>query len=255
MTKLSVNINKIATLRNARGKNNPNVIKLAQDIMSYGAEGITVHPRPDGRHIKKQDVYELIACIKAYNEEHACNIEFNIEGYPSPDFLDMVIEVSPNQCTLVPDKPDVITSNSGWRAVENSALLTEVLAILRRHKIRSSLFIDPQVLDAQDLQVLAILKPDRAELYTESYADAFAAKANIQEVIAVYQDAGAKLNALGIGLNAGHDLDLQNLGFLLEQIPQIQEVSIGHALICDALYLGLANTVRRYSDIVQRQLT
>ena len=231
-TKLSVNINKIATLRNARGGNVPNVLQCALDIESFGAYGITVHPRPDGRHIRYEDVFNLKKNIET---------ELNVEGYPSPDFMEMVLSVSPHQVTLVPDAPDAITSNSGWNAIRFQKDLTQWVSTLKSAGIRTSIFIDPisdQIKAAQSTGV------DRIELYTEAYAVGF--PSDPEMAILPYIDAANTAAELGLGINAGHDLSLQNLNFFSKHIPKLDEVSIGHALICDALYLGLENTVKMY---------
>jgi pyridoxine 5-phosphate synthase len=238
MTKLSVNVNKLATLRNARGGNNPNVLQCVLDLISYGAQGITVHPRPDGRHIRRSDVYSIAEAI---------NVEFNIEGYPDPDFLQMVKEVKPAQCTLVPDPPEVLTSNAGWSVAKNVDFLKKVVAELQAEGIRTALFLDPHTLSSQDLQALAVTGTNRIELYTEAYARNFGTEKG-RGTLETYQRAAASIQQLGIELNAGHDLDLQNLRPFLQAIPGIEEVSIGHALICDALYLGMQETVKRYLD-------
>lgn len=236
MTTLSVNVNKIATIRNARGGDNPNVLQFALDIISYGAHGITVHPRPDGRHIRKDDVYHISKAI---------NVEFNIEGYPDNDFIQLVKEVNPAQCTMVPDPPHVITSNAGWLIEKNFTFLKETIAELRQHGIRTSLFIDPYTLTPKDISLLKATGTDRVELYTEAYAVNYGTE-NATETLEVYKRAAASINALGIELNAGHDLNLINLKAFLEAIPTIKEVSIGHALICDALHLGMKETVKQY---------
>jgi len=232
MTKLSVNINKIATLRNARGGNNPDLLKTAEDVQRFGAEGITVHPRPDERHIRKSDVYDLKKIVSA---------EFNIEGYPSKDFLKMIREIRPTQATLVPDPPDVLTSNAGWNTKKEKSFLKECISELHEMKIRVSLFLFPDnemVLHAKETGA------DRIELYTENYANEFSA--NPEKAIAPYVNAAKYADEIGIGLNAGHDLNLKNLKYFRQNIPSLLEVSIGHALVCDALYYGLENTVQLY---------
>lgn len=231
-TKLSVNINKIATLRNARGGNVPDLIKAAMDIERFGADGITIHPRPDQRHIRFDDVYALKKVVKG---------EFNIEGYPSEDFIIMVLEVKPHQVTLVPDGPDVITSNAGWNTIEHGHVLRALVDRFEKKGIRTSIFLDPAV------EMVVAAKEtgaQRIELYTEAYASGYAANREI--AIAPYVLAAKKANALGIDLNAGHDLSLENLAFFAQRIPGLLEVSIGHALIGDALYYGLENTVNLY---------
>lgn len=242
MTKLSVNVNKIATLRNSRGGNNPNVLKTALDIVGFGAHGITVHPRPDERHIRKTDVYALAEVL---------TVEFNVEGYPSPDFLRMMKEVKPAQCTLVPDPPEVLTSNAGWKVKEHKDFLQDVVGELKSYGCRVSLFFDPYDHKTDELKIAKnYVGADRIELYTEMYARAFHGPKRA-EVTAVYRRAAEEAHRLGLGLNAGHDLDRDNLGFLVREIPTIAEVSIGHALICDALYLGLEETVRQYLECLR----
>ncbi len=232
MSTLSVNINKIATLRNARGGNIPNVVQAAIDCQRFGAEGITVHPRPDERHITRKDVYDLKPIITT---------EFNIEGYPSRNFLDMVIEIHPTQVTLVPDPPDVLTSNAGWNTVKNQQFLKKVIAELKGKGMRTSIFIDTNldnILGAVDTGT------DRVELYTEPYANNY--KTNREQAIAPFVKAAEKANEIGLEINAGHDLSLENLHYFYQNIPNLKEVSIGHALISDALYLGLENTIQLY---------
>lgn len=241
MTKLSVNVNKLATLRNSRGKNNPDVLQGSLDIIRFGGEGITVHPRPDSRHIRRDDVYALKAAI---------NVELNIEGYPSEDFLAMVEDVRPAQCTLVPDPPHVLTSNAGWKVGENSALLAEVGRRLKAHGVRSSVFVDPTTMSDGEYKLLRELGIDRVELYTEAYAEAFGTPEQA-EVTARYKRSAELSREAGLGVNAGHDLSLENLTHLIREIPWIDEVSIGHALICDALYLGLEETVHRYLECIR----
>ncbi|MCX7115400.1 MAG: pyridoxine 5'-phosphate synthase [Gammaproteobacteria bacterium] len=236
MTKLSVNVNKLATLRNSREKNNPDVLKTTLDIISYGAEGITVHPRPDGRHIRKEDVYNIAKAI---------HVEFNIEGYPDKNFLTLMKEVRPTQCTLVPDPPHVLTSNAGWRIEEHVLFLQETIVELHQHGIRTSLFVDPHQMTAKDIELLKVTGTDRVELYTEAYADAFDTP-NADKTLAIYKRVALEVNKLGIDLNAGHDLNLKNLRHFINEIPSIKEVSIGHALICDALQLGMKEAVSQY---------
>lgn len=237
MTKLSVNINKIATLRNARGGNNPDVLRAALDCEAFGAQGITVHPRPDERHIRYADVRELRPRLAT---------EFNIEGYPCGTFNDLVCEVRPAQVTLVPDKPGQLTSNHGWDTQENRAFLTDVTARFHERGIRVSIFIDadPAMADGA-LRAGA----DRVELYTEPYATGYAA--DPAAAIAPFVETAKHVREIGLGLNAGHDLSLENLAYFHRQIPWLDEVSIGHALICDALYLGLRETVQRYLDCLK----
>jgi pyridoxine 5-phosphate synthase len=232
MTRLSVNINKIATLRNARGGNIPNVLKAAIDCERYGAQGITVHPRPDERHIRYSDVREIRPVIKT---------EFNIEGYPLKSFIDLVIEVKPDQVTLVPDPPDVLTSNAGWNTVVQEAFLREVISEFHRHGIRTSIFIET---DEKMIRNAAKTGTDRIELYTESYARNFVN--GKEKAIEPFIIAASVAGETGLGLNAGHDLDLNNLRYFAQNIPGLLEVSIGHALISDALYFGLENTVQLY---------
>jgi pyridoxine 5-phosphate synthase len=241
MAKLSVNVNKLATLRNARGKNNPNVLQVTLDLIKYGAQGITVHPRPDERHIRYQDVYEISTAI---------DVEFNIEGYPDEKFLDLVKKVKPTQCTLVPDAPNVLTSNAGWKITPNLNLLKTTVEQLHEYGIRTSLFVDPYTLTQQELDSLVLTKTDRVELYTEAYAENYKLP-NAAQTLAVYQCCATQITQLGIDLNAGHDLSLDNLAYFLQQIPNVKEVSIGHALICDALYLGLEETIKRYLQAAQ----
>ncbi len=233
MTKLSVNINKIATLRNSRGGNNPDVVKAAINAQLFGADGITVHPRPDERHIRYNDVRAIKQIIKT---------EFNIEGNCNePRFVNLVLEVKPNQVTLVPDASDQITSNHGWNTSKNKSYLTEMVSLFQQSGIRVSLFVDPVV---EMIEGAAATGANRVELYTEAYAKQFSL--NKQEATAPYITAANKAKELGLGLNAGHDLDLQNLHFFKQQIPWLNEVSIGHALISDALYLGFENAIQMY---------
>ena len=232
MTKLSVNINKIATLRNARGGDVPNLVQSAIDIQEYGAQGITIHPRPDERHIKYQDVYDLKPIVTT---------EFNIEGNPIQKFIDLVIDIQPAQVTLVPDAIDAITSNAGWDTINNQSFLQEVVSEFQRNNIRTSIFMDT---DLSLIEAAAKTGTDRIELYTEAYAVAYA-KGN-KMGINPYVEAAKVANSLGLGLNAGHDLSLDNLQFFVKEIPSILEVSIGHALISEALYFGLENVVNMY---------
>jgi pyridoxine 5-phosphate synthase len=233
-TKLSVNINKVATIRNARGGNNPDVIKIAKDCEAFGADGITVHPRPDERHIRRADVLALQAVLRT---------EFNVEGYPSKEFLDLVLRVRPSQVTLVPDKPEQLTSNSGWDTEKEQLFLRDVLNDLRSAGIRSSIFIDA---DVRMAEFAAEAGADRVELYTGPYAHDYAR--NPEAAIAPFLETAKRVRQLGIGLNAGHDLSLENLKFFTDVIPWVDEVSIGHALICDALYMGLEATIAAYKD-------
>lgn len=232
MTRLSVNINKIATLRNARGENTPNVEKAALDIESYGAEGITVHPRPDGRHIKYEDVRLLKQLIKS---------EFNIEGNPEESFRKLVLEVCPSQVTLVPDAHDAITSNAGWDTIKHKAFLTQMCQLFHSKGIRVSIFIDPEERMAYGAKECGA---DRVELYTAQYAKQY--PLDPQKAIEPYLKTAIAAKECGLGLNAGHDLSLENLEYFLKTINWVDEVSIGHALICDALYMGLENTVKAY---------
>lgn len=232
MTRLSVNINKIATLRNARGGNNPDVVKAALDCERFGAQGITVHPRPDERHIRFQDVLDLSAVVKT---------EFNIEGYPDDRYLDLIRRVKPAQATLVPDKPDAITSNAGWDTLQHASFLADVVNEIKSYGVRVSVFVNPA---ESMVEGAARTGADRVELYTEPYATGY--HHNRAQAVAPYVSAAARAHALGLGINAGHDLDLHNLKFLQQSLPQLDEVSIGHALICDALYLGLENTIQLY---------
>lgn len=241
MTRLSVNINKVATLRNARGGNNPDVIKTALDIERFGAQGITVHPRPDERHIRYFDVRALKPLLST---------EFNIEGFPSEDFCRLVEEVRPDQVTLVPDAPAQLTSNHGWDTQKHFSELSEIVSRFHQCGIRTSIFIDalPEM-----AEYAARTGTDRVELYTEPYASAF--EVSPQDAIAPFLETAQACKSLGLGLNAGHDLSLQNLAYFASAIPFLDEVSIGHALICDALYLGLQTTVERYLDCLNAKAT
>ena len=232
MTKLSVNVNKIAVVRNSRGANRPDVLRAALDIERFGAHGITVHPRPDGRHIRHDDVRELRRSIST---------ELNVEGNPTPEFCALVDEVQPAQVTLVPDAPDALTSNAGWDTLKHRDFLTDICARFRGRGIRTSIFVDP---DPQMVEGAAACGADRVELYTEAYARNF--RTSPELAVAPYVEAAEAARRCGLGLNAGHDLDLDNLKYYLERIPWTDEVSIGHALICDALYYGLENTVALY---------
>jgi pyridoxine 5-phosphate synthase len=232
MTKLSVNINKIATLRNARGGNVPNVLSAAINCQLFGADGITVHPRPDERHIRYSDVLEIRPLITT---------EFNIEGYPSDEFISLVLSVKPDQVTLVPDPHDAITSNAGWDTLKYRIFLTEIVSEFRKAGIRTSLFVDT---DPVNIENAALTGTDRVELYTEPYASAF--NQNALSAVEPFIKAAQIAKNAGIGLNAGHDLNLDNLKYFHQNIPSIEEVSIGHALIADALYLGLENTIQIY---------
>ncbi len=232
MTKLSVNINKIATLRNARGGNVPDLPKVAADIERFGAQGITIHPRPDERHIRYQDARDL---------KNIVTTEYNIEGNPNPKFIDLVLEVKPTQVTLVPDAVDAITSNAGWDTVKNESFLKDVIGTFKKTGIRTSIFVDPDsamVTGAQNVGA------DRIELYTESYASQFTS--DKEKAIQPFVEAALTANEIGIGINAGHDLSLENILYFKTHIPNLLEVSIGHALICEAIYLGLDNVVNMY---------
>lgn len=233
MTKLSVNINKIATLRNSRGGNVPNLLKVADDVQLFGAQGITIHPRPDERHIRYQDAHDLLQVVKT---------EYNIEGNPIDKFIDLVLKVKPTQVTLVPDADDAITSNAGWDTIKNQSFLTEVVSEFKRNGIRTSLFVDP--IEAM-VTAAAQTGTDRVELYTESYATLYQ-KGNKEMAILPYVKAAKEAEKVGLGLNAGHDLSLDNLQYFKQNIPNLLEVSIGHALISEALYLGLQNVVSMY---------
>ena len=232
MTKLSVNINKVATIRNARGGNTPNLLQVAQDCELFGADGITIHPRPDERHIRRADVPALRAVVRT---------EFNIEGYPSKEFMDLVLKAKPDQVTLVPDKPDQLTSNHGWDTVAEQEFLREILDDLRAAGIRSSIFIDA---DSRMAEYAAKAGTDRVELYTGPYAEAYSS--NREQAIEPFVETARRVRQLGLGLNAGHDLSLENLTYFTDMIPWVDEVSIGHALVCDALYLGFEKTIAEY---------
>ena len=232
MTKLSVNINKLATLRNSRGGNVPNITSSAEDIEAFGANGITIHPRPDERHIRYQDARDLKKVVKT---------EFNIEGNPIQKFVDLVLEVEPTQVTLVPDAVDAITSNAGWNTIKHKSFLSDVIGTFKEKGIRTSIFVDP---DQKMVEGAALTGTDRIELYTESYAEAYS-QGN-KEGIIPFVKAAEMANSLGIGINAGHDLNLDNIQFFKSHIPNLLEVSIGHALICESIYLGLENVVNMY---------
>ncbi len=232
MTKLSVNINKLATLRNARGGNVPDILKAATDIQGFGAHGITIHPRPDERHIRYQDARDLKKIVYT---------EYNIEGNPERSFIDLVLEIKPTQVTLVPDAPNAITSNAGWNTIKHEKFLSEVIAEFRRNDIRTSIFVDP--LDEM-IEGAAKTGADRIELYTEAFAAGF--EMQQQDAITPFILAAKRANIVGIGINAGHDLSLANIAFFHDNIPQLLEVSIGHALISEAIYLGLENVVKMY---------
>ncbi|MDC6365755.1 MULTISPECIES: pyridoxine 5'-phosphate synthase [Flavobacteriaceae] len=233
MTKLSVNINKLATLRNSRGGNMPNLITSSRDIESFGAQGITIHPRPDERHIRYQDARDL---------KNVVTTEFNIEGNPIPKFIDLVLEVKPTQVTLVPDAEDAITSNAGWDTVKHKVFLIDVIQTFKDNGIRTSIFVDP---DVAMVEAAALTGTDRIELYTESFAQKFA-QGEKETSIQPFIDAAKKASELGLGINAGHDLSLENIKYFKENIPNLLEVSIGHALICESIYLGLENVINMY---------
>ncbi len=237
MTKLSVNVNKIATLRNARGEDTPNVVQVALDCERFGADGITVHPRPDERHITRQDVIDLSAVVST---------EFNIEGYPNDRFMSLISEVNPAQATLVPDPPGVLTSNAGWNTKLNQGYLTELAQELKTKGIRSSIFVDTSL---TNIEYAAKCGVDRIELYTGPYAKDY--KTDPEKAIESYRNAATLAVELGLELNAGHDLDLHNLRFFKENIPGLLEVSIGHALISDALYFGIENTIQQYKRLLK----
>ena len=239
MTNLSVNINKVATIRNARGGNMPDILKVAQDCENFGAQGITVHPRPDERHIKYSDVYGLKPLIRT---------EFNIEGYPCNNFIDLVLKVKPTQVTLVPDAPDAITSNAGWDVKTHFDQLSELVDTFTAQGIRTSIFVGT---DLANIELAAKTGTDRIELYTEPYATNY--PANKEEAVAPFVAAAQLAKNLGMGVNAGHDLSLENLAWFSQNIPWLEEVSIGHALICDALYHGLQETISLYTACLQQK--
>ncbi len=238
MTKLSVNINKVATLRNSRGGDMPNVVKAAVDVQLFGADGVTVHPRPDERHITYKDVMDIKPQIKT---------EFNIEGYPSRNFIDLVKKVKPHQVTLVPDPPEAITSNAGWDTITNKTFLQEVIAEFSEKGIRTSIFIDT---DLDNVANAAATNTDRVELYTEPYAAMYLK--DREKAVAPFVAAAEMAKKVGLKINAGHDLSLENLRFFYEKIPYLAEVSIGHALICDALYMGLEKTIQLYKEQLKK---
>ncbi len=237
VTNLSVNINKVATLRNARGENVPDVEKVAVDCEAFGADGITVHPRPDERHIRRDDVIRLRPLIKT---------EFNIEGYPTEEFMDLVLKIKPEQVTLVPDPPGALTSSAGWDVAANAEFLTGIVDRLRDAGIRSSIFVDT---DPDNIRLAAKAGADRVELYTKPYADLY--PTDPEKAVAPYVEASRAAHKAGLGVNAGHDLSLENLAWFHKYVPYLNEVSIGHALICDALYLGLPETIRRYKEALK----
>ena len=231
-TKLSVNVNKFATIRNARGGNNPDLIQVAKDCEAFGAEGITVHPRPDERHVRKADVYALKEIVTT---------EFNIEGYPSPEFISLIHDIKPEQVTLVPDPPDALTSNAGWDTIKYEDYLKSIIEDLKKSAGRVSLFLEA---NPDLLSTAKSTGADRIELYTEPYAIQYASDKT--SAISPFKETAKLAGELGLGVNAGHDLSLENLNFLTSQLPELQEVSIGHALVCDALYYGLQNTIQMY---------
>ena len=232
MTKLSVNINKIATLRNSRGGETPNLIQFAKDIQRYGAEGVTIHPRPDERHIRYQDAYDLKPEVYT---------EYNIEGNPIAKFIDLVLEIKPTQVTLVPDSVDAITSNAGWDTIKHKDFLVEVVSEFKRNNIRTSIFVDP---DLAQIEGAKATGTDRIELYTEAFAHQYIL--GNQEAIKPYTACAELANKIGLGINAGHDLSLDNIKFFKDNIPELLEVSIGHALISESLYLGIENVIQMY---------
>lgn len=232
MTKLSVNINKIATLRNARGGNMPNVLDVAKDVQKFGAQGVTIHPRPDQRHIKYQDAYDLKPIVTT---------EYNIEGNPIDSFLELVLKIKPTQVTLVPDAVDAITSNAGWDTIQHKSFLNEVITECKQNGIRTSIFVDPNL---KMIEGALETGTDRIELYTEAFAHQYSL--GNQKAIEPYTQCAVRAHELGLGINAGHDLSLENIQFFKENIPQLLEVSIGHALICEAIYLGLENVINQY---------
>jgi pyridoxine 5-phosphate synthase len=239
--KLSVNVNKIATIRNARGGNNPNVLQVALDCERFGAQGITVHPRPDERHIRYSDVTQLAQHVTT---------EFNIEGYPSEDFLQLIETVKPHQVTLVPDPPDAITSNAGWDTITHQEYLTQIIARIKKTGARVSIFLNP---NPELIPSAKATGTDRIELYTEGYATQF--HHNPEQALQPYINTAKAAVNMGLGVNAGHDLDLHNLNYMAKNLPGLLEVSIGHALVCDALYLGLQNTIQMYLRALNTQNT
>lgn len=234
MTKLSVNINKIATLRNSRGGDLPNVVQFAKDVQRFGAEGVTIHPRPDERHISYQDAYDLKPVV---------HTEYNIEGNPIPKFIDMVLEIKPTQVTLVPDSIDAITSNAGWDTIKNKGFLVEVISEFNKHGIRTSLFVDPEL---KQIEGAKNTGANRIELYTEAYAHQY--NLGNKEAVNLYAECAKLAHDIGLGVNAGHDLSLDNIQFFRENVPELLEVSIGHALIHESLYLGIDNVINMYKN-------
>ena len=242
MTKLSVNINKLATIRNARGKNNPDLPSWVKKIESYGSQGITVHPRPDERHIRKSDAFALKKVIET---------EYNIEGYPSSDFLSLIEEIQPDQCTLVPDPPDALTSNAGWDVSKTKKILESTMKRLKPTGVRVCVFMEPKTTTLKDLEVLKNLGVHRIEMYTEDFAKHFAKHPENPNTLKEYRVLADQALSVGLELNAGHDLNQRNLKKLLTEIPEIKEVSIGHALICEALEEGMKKTVESYLKLMQ----
>lgn len=232
MTKLSVNINKIATLRNSRGRDTPNLIQFAKDVQRFGAQGVTIHPRPDQRHIRYQDAYDLKPIV---------HTEYNIEGNPIPKFMDMVLKIKPTQVTLVPDSIDTLTSNAGWDTIKHKDFLAEVIQEFKTNNIRTSIFIDP---DTKQIEGAKATGTDRIELYTEAFAHQYSL--GNKEGVRPYRECAELANSIGLGINAGHDLSLDNIKFFKDNIPGLLEVSIGHALISESLYLGIENVVQMY---------
>ncbi|MBT4761719.1 MAG: pyridoxine 5'-phosphate synthase [Bdellovibrionaceae bacterium] len=249
MTKLSVNINKIATLRNARGQDTPNLVSVCRDIIKFGSQGVTIHPRPDERHITTQDVYDIHKLLIEVNSDMNKNdpgfIEFNIEGYPSAEFLSLVNDVHPEQVTLVPDPPHVLTSNAGWDFVENKKTLIDIKNKFNSMNCRVSLFLDPYTFNDQQALALQEIRPQRIEFYTEQFAKLYSNN-KLTESVQMYQSASNKIQEMNIEINAGHDLSLENIKYLINNLPEIKEVSIGHALICESLYQGLDVTIKKY---------
>ena len=237
MTKLSVNVNKVATLRNSRGGNIPDVVKVAIDCQKFGAEGITIHPRPDQRHIKYSDVYDLQSKV---------NTEFNIEGNPNSEFISLIGKIRPTQVTLVPDATDALTSDQGWDTITHKDFLTDIVGRFQSMGVRTSIFVDPI---PEIIRMASQIGTDRVELYTGPYAEQF--KQDKEKAVAPYVEAAKLAKNLGLGINAGHDLNLENLNYLYINIPWLKEVSIGHSLICDALYLGLEKTIKAYKDCLK----
>lgn len=249
MTDLSVNVNKLAWIRNSRGHNNPNVLEWSQKILDFGVHGITVHPRPDGRHIKHSDVIEISQLILSHKKKNPA-IEFNVEGYPSEDFLTLVTTAPADQVTLVPDPPEALTSSAGWKIAENLELLRKVVGFLKKHQRRVSLFIEPSAMSEQDWQALPLTGTNRVELYTEAFAKAYEEKStDLAKFLSLYKEAALRAQQLKIAVNAGHDLNQDNLAAFLKAVPGIQEVSIGHALICEALDQGMSTTIKNYLKI------